>query len=110
MQQDANVGRYLYKSGVLTVATDSPAYSPWFESNNPSNGKGYESAVAYAIAKQMGFAPAKVVWVVEPFNNSYQPGPKKFDFDINEISYTPARAKAVTFSKSYYDVTQASSH
>ncbi len=99
--------QYLYKPGQLTVATDSPAYSPWFENNKPSNGKGYESAVAYAVAKQMGFASDKVVWTVEPFNNSYAPGPKKFDFDINEISYTPDRAKVVTFSKSYYDVNQA---
>jgi polar amino acid transport system substrate-binding protein len=97
----------LYQKGVLTVATDKPVYSPWFESNNPSNGKGYESAVAYAVAKQLGFKAAQVHWAYEPFNDSYAPGPKKFDFDINEISYTPARAQAVSFSDSYYDVQQA---
>jgi polar amino acid transport system substrate-binding protein len=97
----------LYKKGQLTVATDQPAYAPWFENNNPANGKGYESAVAYAVAKQLGFKPSQVHWAYEPFNDSYAPGPKKFDFDINEISYTPQRATAVTFSNSYYDVTQA---
>jgi len=98
---------YLYKHGVLTVATDKPAYYPWFWVNNPSNGLGYESGVAYAIAKQLGFKKSQVVWTYEPFNASYAPGPKHFDFDINEISYTPARATVVTFSTSYYDVQQA---
>jgi polar amino acid transport system substrate-binding protein len=97
----------LYTKGVLTVATDNPVYTPWFVSNKPSNGQGYESAVAYAIATQMGFKKSQVVWVTEPFSSSYAPGPKKFDFDINEISYTPQRAQAVTFSASYYDVQQA---
>jgi polar amino acid transport system substrate-binding protein len=97
----------LYQKGALTVATDKPVYSPWFESNTPSNGKGYESAVAYAVAKQLGFKAAQVHWAYEPFNDSYAPGPKKFDFDINEISYTAARAQAVSFSDSYYDVQQA---
>jgi polar amino acid transport system substrate-binding protein len=91
----------------LTVATDEPAYPPWFENNNPANGKGFESAVAYAIAKQLGFKTSQVQWAYEPFDASYSPGPKKFDFDINEISYTPQRATAVTFSASYYDVSQA---
>jgi polar amino acid transport system substrate-binding protein len=97
----------LYTKGVLTVATDNPVYTPWFEKNKPSNGLGYESAVAYAIAHQLGFSNSQVVWVTEPFSSSYAPGPKKFDFDINEISYTPQRAQAVTFSNSYYDVQQA---
>ena len=97
----------LQTAGQLTVATDSPAYDPWFSNNAPSNGQGYESAVAYAIAKQLGFTNGQVTWVVEPFDSSYAPGPKKFDFDINEISVTAARAQAVSFSKSYYDVNQA---
>ena len=92
--------------GTLTVATDSPAYAPWFIGNDPSNGKGFESAVAYAVAKQMGFAENQVKWVVEPFNKSYAPGDKDFDFDINQISITPQRAKAVDFSEGYYDVSQ----
>ena len=71
------------------------------------HGKGFESAVAYAIAKQLGFAPSEVKWTVEPFNASYAPGPKKFDFDVNQISITPARAKRVDFSKPYYTAPQA---
>src|SRR5579859_1907573 len=101
------VQKDLYAKDVLTVATDKPAYPPWFIADNPANGKGYESAVAYAVAAQLGFKHAQVKWVQEPFNDSYAPGPKKFDFDINEISYSPQRAQAVTFSQSYYDVQQA---
>jgi polar amino acid transport system substrate-binding protein len=97
----------LYQKGLLTVATDKPVYSPWFVNNTPANGKGYESAVAYAVAKQLGFKPSQVHWTYEPFNNSYAPGPKKFDFDINEVSYSPQRATAVSFSSGYYDVRQA---
>jgi polar amino acid transport system substrate-binding protein len=104
---NSSIQKYLYTKGVLTVATDNPVFTPWFVSNKPTNGKGYESAVAYAIAAQLGFKPSQVMWVTEPFSSSYAPGPKKFDFDINEISYTPQRAQAVTFSTSYYDVQQA---
>ncbi len=103
----AGVQKDLYTKGVLTVATDKPAYPPWFAYNNPASGKGYESAVAYAIAGQLGFKKSQVKWAYEPFNNSYAPGPKKFDFDINEVSVTAQRAQAVTFSAGYYDVQQA---
>ncbi|WP_051967452.1 ABC transporter substrate-binding protein [Kitasatospora mediocidica] len=96
----------LFKSGQLTVATDSPAYAPWFDSNAPANGKGFESAVAYAVAGKLGFGQSQVKWVVEPFDNSYAPGAKNFDFDINEISDTPQRAQAVDFSTSYYTADQ----
>jgi polar amino acid transport system substrate-binding protein len=97
----------LVHPGQFTVATDSPAYPPYFENNKPANGKGFESAVAYAIAGQLGFGAGSVKWTVEPFNNSYAPGPKSFDFDINEISITGARAKAVDFSTPYYTNPQA---
>jgi polar amino acid transport system substrate-binding protein len=106
----------LVKTGVLTVGTDNPAYPPWYAGgtkssfwkiNDPSNGKGFEPAVAYAVAKQLGFKPAQVTWTYTPFSKSFAPGPKSFDFDINQISFTPARAKVVTFSNSYYDVNQA---
>jgi polar amino acid transport system substrate-binding protein len=103
----AGISHELFKSGVLTVATDNPVYPPWFVSNTPTNGKGYESAVAYAIAAQLGFSKSQVVWVHEPFTSAYAPGPKAFDFDINEVSVTPARATAVTFSDSYYPVQQS---
>ncbi|MDE3131377.1 MAG: amino acid ABC transporter substrate-binding protein, partial [Acidobacteriota bacterium] len=95
----------LHTPGQLTVATDTPAYPPYFVNNKPGNGQGFESAVAYAVAKQLGLK--KVKWVVESFNASYAPGPKSFDFDINEISITPARAKAVSFSTPYYTNPQA---
>jgi len=104
-------------SGKLTVGTDNPAYGPWYgggspkgskwKINDPSTGKGYESAVAYAVAKALGYSRAQVQWTYVPFNRSFAPGRKSFDFDINQISYTPARAKVVTFSNSYYDVNQA---
>ena len=103
----AGIKPFLYKPGQLTVATDSPAYPPWFEHNRPSNAKGYESAVAYAVAQRLGFKRSQVHWVVEPFDASYAPGPKHFDFDINEISVTAARSQAVTFSTGYYAVQQA---
>ena len=96
-----------YSEGVLTVATDNPAYPPWFVDNDPSNGKGYESAVAYAIAEELGFAEDEVEWVKVPFNAVVSPGEKKFDFDVNQVSITPQRAKAVDFSSGYYDVRQA---
>ena len=103
----ATIGAQEYAKGKLTVATDNPVYTPWFVNNKPSNGKGYESAVVYAIAKLLGVTKSNVNWVTEPFNASYTPGAKSFDFDVNEISYTSDRAKAVTFSKSYYDVQQS---
>ncbi|HEY1687666.1 MAG TPA: transporter substrate-binding domain-containing protein [Solirubrobacteraceae bacterium] len=92
----------LYKQGELTIATDAPAYSPYFVKDEPANGEGFESAVAYAVAEQLGFEHSEVKWVVEPFDSSYAPGPKSFDFDINEISITPPREKEVDFSTPYY--------
>jgi len=97
----------LKKSGTLTIGTDSPAYDPWFFHNDPSNAKGFESAVAYAVAQQLGLSHDQVTWVKVPFNNSYAPGAKAFDFDINQISITPARAKVVDFSDGYYSAAQA---
>src|SRR5262249_51334327 len=81
--------------------------SSFWKLNAPSNGKGFEPAVAYAVASKLGFPHSQVKWVYVPFNRSYAPGPKPFDFDINQISYTPVRAKVVSFSSSYYDVNQA---
>jgi polar amino acid transport system substrate-binding protein len=93
--------------GTLTIGTDSPAYPPYFEDDDPSNGEGFESAVAYAVADQLGFTDDQVTWVTVPFNKSYAPGAKDFDFDINQISITPKRAKVVDFSNGYYTVNQA---
>ena len=97
----------LFEPGQLTIGTDDPAYPPWFVGDDPTNGKGYESAVAYAVADELGFTDRQVEWVTVPFNSSYQPGPKDFDFDINQISITPKRAEQVTFSRGYYSAAQA---
>jgi len=96
-----------YEDGQLTIATDKPAFPPWFVDNDPTKGKGFESAVAYAVAGELGFADGEVEWVTVPFNASYQPGSKEFDFDINQISITPKRAESVTFSRGYYTAAQA---
>ena len=92
--------------GTLTIATDAPAYEPWFVDNDPTNGQGYESAVAYAIAEQLGYTEDQVTWITVPFNKVVQPAPKDFDFDVNQVSITEARREAVDFSSGYYDVVQ----
>jgi polar amino acid transport system substrate-binding protein len=97
----------LRTDGTLTIGTDSPAYEPWFSDNDPTNGKGFESAVAYAVAEELGFSADEVTWVKVPFNSSYKPGAKDFDFDINQISITPERAEVVDFSDGYYQAAQA---
>jgi len=94
-------------SGKLTIATDEPAYEPWFKDDKPANGEGFESAVAYAVAKQLGYDKANVVWQSVPFNKAFAPGEKTFDFDINQVSISTERKKAVDFSSGYYDVRQA---
>jgi polar amino acid transport system substrate-binding protein len=101
--------------GSLTIATDNPAFPPWFQTadgapwdpTGPPTDEGYENAVAYAVAEELGFSEDEVRWVVVPFNNVFRPGPKDFDFDINQVSYLPKRDEAVDFSDSYYDVEQA---
>jgi polar amino acid transport system substrate-binding protein len=106
----------LVTPGRLTIGTDNPAFPPWFEGTKefepwdpttPPTKKGYEAETAYAIARELGFTDAEVEWTVVPFNQSFRPGAKDFDFDINQISYKPERARAVDFSDSYYDVEQA---
>ncbi len=94
-------------AGKITIGTDSPAYSPWYVDDDPSNGEGFESAVAYAVAEQLGFAASDVVWVVSPFNSIIAPGAKDFDFAINQVSITDERKNAVDFSTGYYNVNQA---
>ena len=94
-------------AGKLTIATDEPVFEPWFVDNDPTNKQGFEGAAAYAIANKMGYTDAEVAWVRVPFNAAIQPGPKNFDFDINEFSITDERKQAVDFSSPYYDVTQA---
>ena len=106
---------HLRTSGTLTIGTDNPAYPPWWggaqkkpwKISNPYSGKGYESAVSYAIAQQLGFKRGKVAWTYVPFSQSYRPGKKKFDFYLAQVSYTKDRAKVVDFSNAYYFVNQA---
>jgi polar amino acid transport system substrate-binding protein len=106
----------LLNDGQLSLATDNPAFPPWWEGgsknktwelNDPSTGKGYESAVAYQIAKRLGFKKSEVTWKVVPFTKSFAPGKKPFDWYMAQVSAYPERRKAVTFSTSYYDVNQA---
>jgi len=107
----------LTKSGTLTIGTDNPAFPPWFggtppkgsvwKISDPTSGEGFEGAVASQVASKLGFTKDEVKWVVVPFDQSFKPGTKSFDMDINQISFTPQRAKSVDFSDSYYDVNQA---
>ena len=113
----AKAGLSTVNDGKLTVGTNNPAYPPWYAGgspkgskwkiNDPATGEGFESAVAYAVGKYLGFGKADVQWAYVPFAKSFAPGKKSFDFDINQISYSAARAKVVDFSNSYYDVNQA---
>lgn len=111
----------LKTAGVMTIGTDNPAYPPYFEkgdgaftppwedlgyTGDPGSGKGFESAVAYAVADRLGIAKDKVSWVVVPFTNAFAPGAKTFDFLINQVSYTPERATAVDLSEGYYNLNQ----
>jgi polar amino acid transport system substrate-binding protein len=107
----------LVTPGKLTIATGNPSYPPWYEGgeslgspfkvDDPANGQGYESAVAYAIANKLGFSKDQVEWLPVAFNLTFKPGPKNFDFAMQQISYNKQRAQAVDFSDSYYDVNQA---
>jgi len=95
------------ESGFLTIGTDSPAYEPWFKNDDPGNGQGFESAVAYTIADRLGYNSDEVKWVIASFNSLIQPGEKPFDFAINQVSITEERKGAIDFSPGYYDVNQA---
>ncbi|AWS47650.1 ABC transporter substrate-binding protein [Streptosporangium sp. 'caverna'] len=97
----------LKTAGKLTIGTDKPAYEPWFKDDTPANGKGFESAVAYAIAKQLGFGNNEITWATVKFDSAFAPGAKQFDLDFNQVSVTPDRAKVVDFSDGYYTVKQA---
>jgi polar amino acid transport system substrate-binding protein len=92
--------------GTLTVATDSPAFAPYVIDDDPTTGKGFESAVAYAIADQLGFAKDEVTWIRVPFNSTFAPGPKKYDFDVNQVSINAKRQQGADFSSPYYTTPQ----
>ena len=105
----------LLKPGTLTIGTDNPAFPPYFggaekkpwKISNPYSGQGYESAVAYAVANQLGFTKKQVAWTPLVWTASFKPGKKPFDLYLAQISYLPERAKNATFSNSYYFVNQA---
>jgi polar amino acid transport system substrate-binding protein len=95
------------EDGTLTIATDQPAYEPWVVGDAPESGEGFEAAVAAAVAEQLGYSKDQVTWTRVPFNAAIQPGPRPFDFDINQFSITDERKQAVDFSSPYYTVSQA---
>ena len=94
-------------AGKFTAATGNPAFPPWVVDDKPESGKGYEAAVTYAVAKQLGYADADVTWIRTTFDSAIAPGPKKFDVNIQQFSISEERKKAVDFSSGYYDLTQA---
>lgn len=93
--------------GQVTIATSDPAYPPYVLKNDPSNGKGFESAVAYAVAEELGFTADQVEWTFAPFAKLFAPGDKDFDFALNQISITDKRAEKVDFSSPYYQAANA---
>jgi polar amino acid transport system substrate-binding protein len=92
---------------MLTVATGEPAFEPWMVGDDPTNGQGFESAVVYAVAAELGFAEGDVEWVRTGFDEAVAPGPKDFDFNVQQYSITPDRDEVVDFSDGYYQVEQA---
>lgn len=95
------------EDGKLTVATGEPAFEPWVVDDDPANGQGYESAVVYAVADQLGFDKGDVTWTRTGFDEAIAPGDKDYDFNVQQYSITPDREKVVDFSDGYYDVEQA---
>jgi polar amino acid transport system substrate-binding protein len=95
------------ENGVLTIATGEPAYYPWVIDDAPESGEGFEAAVAYAVATQLGFSKDEVKWVRTTFDSAVTPGEKNFDFNLQQFSITADRAKAVDFSSPYYTAPQA---
>ena len=94
-------------SGTLTIATGEPAYYPWILDDAPETGNGFEGAVAYAVAKQLGFSNDEVAWVRTTFDGAVAPGEKNFDFNLQQFSITPERQEVVDFSSPYYTAPQA---
>jgi polar amino acid transport system substrate-binding protein len=95
------------KAGEITIGVDDPLYQPWFASNNPTTGKGFEDAVDYAIATELGYPRSAIGFTRVTFDDAIQPGPKSFDYDLDEFTITARRAKEVDFSAPYYTVAQA---
>jgi polar amino acid transport system substrate-binding protein len=92
--------------GKLTIGTGVPAYEPWVVGDKPESGEGYEAAVAYAVAAELGFAAEDVVWVRTTFDEAIAPGPKNFDFNLQQYSITDERKASIDFSTPYYETAQ----
>jgi polar amino acid transport system substrate-binding protein len=97
----------LHTPGKLTVGTGDPVYPPWMLNNDPASGEGFENGLVYALAEEMGFAPEDVVWVGQTFDQAIAPGAKPYDFSIQQISVTEARAEVVSFSQVYFQPDKA---
>jgi len=95
-----------YTAGKLTIGTGNPAYEPWVIGDDPTSGKGFEAAVAYAVADKLGFKKEDVVWVRTTFEEAIAPGPKNFDFNLQQYSITDERKANVDFSSPYYETAQ----
>lgn len=95
------------QDGVLTIATDNPAYPPWFLDDDPANGKGFEGAVAKIVSEKLGYPSDRVNFISVPFHQALEPGDKPFDFDINQFTIIDDRRQAVDFSSPYYPVAQS---
>lgn len=95
------------EEGKLVIGTGAPAYSPWVENDAPESGEGFEAAVAYAVANELGFSNENVSWVRTTFDEAIQPGAKNFDFNLQQYSITDERKKTVSFSDPYYTSNQA---
>jgi len=92
---------------VLTIATGNPAFEPWVVGDAPESGEGFEAAVGFAVAEQMGFTGDAVKWVRTSFDEAIAPGPKNFDFNLQQFSITPERTEVVSMSDPYYATNQA---
>jgi polar amino acid transport system substrate-binding protein len=103
---DTQAGSGYLTEGKLTIGTGEPAYYPWVIDDDPESGEGFEAAVAYAVADELGFAADDVVWVRTTFDQAIAPGPKDFDFNLQQFSITDEREEAVDFSSPYYETTQ----
>jgi polar amino acid transport system substrate-binding protein len=101
------VANLTFEPGKLTVATGDPAWEPWVKNDDPASGEGFEAAIIYALAAQMGFAEEDVVWVRTTFDEAYAPGDKEWDLNIQQVSITEERKQAVDFSPAYYRPTQS---
>ncbi len=97
----------LAEAGVLTVATGEPAFPPWVDDDAPESGEGFEAAVVYAVADEMGFESASVTWVRTGFDEAIAPGDKDYDFNIQQYSINADRDEVVDFSDPYYVAEQA---